>query len=625
MKDYNADSIEVLEGLDPVRKRPGMYTETNRPNHLAQEVIDNAVDEGMGGYANHVIVTLHSDGSLSVKDNGRGMPLDMHKKKRKPAYEVILTTLHSGGKFSGNSYGYSGGLHGVGVSVVNALSKHLELTIWRDQKTVKATFKNGKKKEEEAGSHHGEEQGTMLRFWPDESFFETSRFHRPSIQSLLKSKAVLCSGLRIDLIDEEVGSEESWCYENGLEDYFRERQAEAVDPLPATGWGIESKWETGECQTAFSFSSDGHSVMSDSFANLIPTPQGGTHVQAVKQGVAQAVRQVGETRSLLPKNVNLTQDDITYNLNLLVSIKVKEPQFAGQTKEKLSNREFISELASQTRDRTEQLLNQSPDIAEQIIQHAIDRALARTKASKKVARKKATSGLTLPGKLADCSQADAKTAELFLVEGDSAGGSAKQARDRTFQAILPLRGKIKNTWEDPTEEILDSQEISNIATSVGMDPNSEDMTGLRYNKVCILADADSDGLHIATLLCALFLKHFEPFVRKGHLYIAIPPLYRIDLGKKVFYAMDEREKNDILLKLTKQKGTPNVQRFKGLGEMNPDQLTETVMDPAHRNLVQIRVDDIDATNGHMSMLLEKKRANSRKAWLESTGDQADID
>lgn len=625
MSNYNADSIEVLEGLDPVRKRPGMYTETNRPNHLAQEVIDNAVDEGIGGYASHVIVILHSDGSLSVKDDGRGMPMDMHKKKRKPAYEVIMTTLHSGGKFSGDSYGYSGGLHGVGVSVVNALSKHLELSIWRDEKQLKATFKSGKKKEEDVQSYSGDLKGTMLRFWPDESFFETARFHRPSIQSLLKSKAVLCSGLRIDMIDEETGKEESWCYENGLEDYFMERQNEAFDPLPEKGWAIESKWETGECQTAFSFSGDGQSVMCDSFANLIPTPQGGTHVQSVKQGIAQAIRQVAESRSLIPKSLNLTQDDITNNLNLLVSIKVKEPQFAGQTKEKLSNREFTNELTSQTRDRTEQILNQYPEISEQIIQLAVDRALARTKASKKVARKKATSGLTLPGKLSDCTQADAKTAELFLVEGDSAGGSAKQARDRTFQAILPLRGKIRNTWEVPTEEIFQSQEVSNIATAVGMDPNSEDMTGLRYNKVCILADADSDGLHIATLLCALFVKHFEPFVRAGHLYISIPPLYRIDLGKQVFYAMNDREKNNILLKLTKQKGKPNVQRFKGLGEMNPDQLKETVMDPANRNLVQIRIDDMEASITHMGMLLEKKRSNQRKAWLEKTGDKADLE
>lgn len=622
---YTADSIEVLEGLDPVRKRPGMYTETNRPNHLAQEVIDNAVDEAMGGYADKVIVTLHSDGSLSVRDNGRGMPLDMHKKKRKPAYEVILTTLHSGGKFSGDSYGYSGGLHGVGVSVVNALSKQLDLKIWRDNAHVSATFKNGKKKEEEGRKYDGPEQGTFLQFWPDESFFESARFHKPSIQTLLKSKAVLCSGLTIDLIDEDADKTETWYYENGLDDYFRERQAEAFEPLPEEGWALDSKWEGGECQSVFSFSGDGQSVLSDSFANLIPTPQGGSHVQAVKNGISQAVRQVAEARSLVPRNLSLTQDDVTNGLNLLVSIKVKEPQFAGQTKEKLSNREFSNELITQTRDRTEQLLNQYSDIAEQIIQQAVDRALARTKASKKVVRKKATSGLSLPAKLADCTGSDTSKAELFIVEGDSAGGSAKQARDRKTQAIMPIRGKIRNTWEVPTEEIFESQEVSNIATAVGMDPNSDDMTGLRYNKVCILADADSDGLHIATLLCALFVKHFEPFVKAGHLYIAIPPLYRIDLGKQVFYAKDEEERKEILLKLSKQRGNPVVQRFKGLGEMNPDQLAETVMDPKNRNLVQITVDDAEGTKLHMNMLLEKKRSSSRRAWLESTGDQAEID
>lgn len=622
---YTADSIEVLEGLDPVRKRPGMYTETNRPNHLAQEVIDNAVDEAMGGYADKVTVTLHSDGSLSVRDNGRGMPLDMHKKKRKPAYEVIMTTLHSGGKFSGDSYGYSGGLHGVGVSVVNALSKQLDLKIWRDNSHVSATFRSGKKKEESGSSYNGQEQGTFLQFWPDESFFESARFHKPSIQSLLKSKAVLCSGLTMDLIDEDADKTDTWYYENGLDDYFRERQNEAFEPLPSEGWALESKWEGGECQSVFSFSGDGQSVLLDSFANLIPTPQGGSHVQAVKNGISQAVRQVAEARSLIPRNLSLTQDDVTNSLNLLVSIKVKEPQFAGQTKEKLSNREFANELITQTRDRTEQLLNQYSDIAEKIIQQAIDRALARTKASKTVVRKKATSGLSLPAKLADCTGSDTKKAELFIVEGDSAGGSAKQARDRKFQAIMPIRGKIRNTWEVPTEEIFESQEVSNIATAVGMDPNSEDMTGLRYNKVCVLADADSDGLHIATLLCALFVKHFEPFVRAGHLYIAIPPLYRIDLGKQVFYAKDEDERKEILLKLSKQRGNPVVQRFKGLGEMNPDQLAETVMDPKNRNLVQVTVDDIEGAKLHMNMLLEKKRSSSRRAWLESTGDQAEID
>lgn len=619
--DYNADSIEVLKGLDPVKVRPGMYTDTSRPNHLAQEVIDNSVDEALAGFASVISVTLHEDGSLSVKDDGRGMPIDEHKTEKRPAFEVALTHLHSGGKFNKDAYTFSGGLHGVGVSVVNALSTSVHLVIHRDGCRVNASFNEGVMEGHESASANPELHGTELRFHPDPQYFDTPRFHTNSLASLLKTKAVLCPGLMITLFNEATGEEQTWCYEEGMKDYFLEKLPQHALPEPETPWQFKSKWQGGECDLVLSFSESSGGQIAESFANLIPTPLGGTHLKGARQGCANAVRAVGEQLGLIPKNVTITQDDVASAINLVVSVKLEEPKFAGQTKEKLTNTEFVQEFSNQTRDHLEQLLNGSPQVAERVVEMAVNNALARTKAKKRVERKKVASGPMLPGKLTDCTNADFTKAELFLVEGDSAGGSAKQGRDRTFQAIMPLRGKILNTWEVDSADIFNSKEVEDIALAIGMDPGSTDLTGLRYNKVCILADADSDGLHIATLLGALFFKHFPALVTEGHLHIALPPLYRIDCGKEVHYAHNDAIKDQILARLETKRGTINVQRFKGLGEMNPDQLRETVMDPATRNLLQVAVDDVIDCTQHMDMLLNTKKADLRKDWIREHGDK----
>jgi topoisomerase-4 subunit B len=618
---YNADSIEVLKGLDPVKMRPGMYTETNRPNHLAQEVIDNSVDEAMAGHATEIIVKVYDDGSLGVRDNGRGMPIDKHKEEGIPAYEVILTQLHSGGKFSKDAYTFSGGLHGVGISVVNALSQRLILKVQRGGRQVVAAFEDGAKVQEKGTRVEKELHGTEIRFMPDPKYFDSPRFHVPSLANLLKTKAVLCSGLKITLIEEDSGTETVWQYDNGLPDYFREKLGDSEGNIPEDGWMIHCNWGTGECDVMLAFNETEDSKLSDSFANLIPTPQGGSHLKAARQGIAAAVRAVGEQRGLIPKNLSITLEDISGGLNLIVSLRIQEPKFVGQTKEKLSNNDFVQDMQNQLRDQLEQRLHKDPEKAELVVMIAVNRAMERSKAKKKVVRKKVTSGPMLPGKLADCLNPSVDNAEIFLVEGDSAGGSAKQARDRNFQAIMPLRGKILNTWEVDISDIFGSKEISDIAVAIGMDPGSEDLSGLRYNKVCVLADADSDGLHIAVLLCALFFKHFPALVTEGHLYIALPPLFRIDQGKTVHYAHGVKEKNAIVKKLEGKKGVINVQRFKGLGEMNPDQLRETVMEPKTRNLVKIGVEDTLESTLHMNMLLGKKNADARKQWLQDNGDK----
>lgn len=620
MTSYNASSIKVLKGLEAVKKRPGMYTETNRPNHLAQEVIDNSVDEAMGGHASEINVVLYDDGSLSVKDNGRGMPIDKHPEEGIPAYQVILTTLHSGGKFSEGAYTFSGGLHGVGISVVNALSKRLELTVARGKKRVLAVFENGDMTSSKGGRGDAEAYGTKIHFYPDPQYFDSSKFHLPSLMQLLKTKAILCPGLKITLDDQVSGEQKVWQFENGLPDYFVEKLEDA-DTIPEAGWLIHSKWKNGECDVMLGFSEESGGVLAESFANLIPTPQGGTHLKGARQGIADAIRAVGEQRGLVPKNLSLTVEDVASVVNLIVSIKLKEAQFAGQTKEKLSNTDFKAEFQAQLKDQLEQKLHQMPEISETIVNLVVAKAMERTKAKKKVARKKHTSGPMLPGKLADCINPGVDRAELYFVEGDSAGGSAKQARNRDYQAIMPLRGKILNTWEVDTADIFSSKEVSDIAVAIGMDPGSDDLTGLRYNKVCVLADADSDGLHIATLLCALFFRHFPALVTKGHLYIALPPLYRIDQGKEVHYAATEDDKAKILKKLEGKRGQINVQRFKGLGEMNPSQLKETVMAEETRNLIQIGVDDVADVTAHMNMLLGKKNADQRKEWLQEKGDR----
>ena len=624
---YDATSIEVLTGLDPVRKRPGMYTQTERPNHLAQEVIDNSVDEALAGFAKKIEVTLHRDGSLSVKDDGRGMPVDIHPEEGVPGVEVILSRLHAGGKFDDKNYQFSGGLHGVGVSVVNALSTRLEVTIRRDGGVHQIAFANGELVDPltRTGEVGKRNTGTELRFWPDGKFFDSVKFSLPRLKHLLRAKAVLCPGLTVVFIDESGEQSESWFYEDGLSDYL-DSALEGQEQLPEQPFTGSFQGENEGVDWAVCWLPRGGSGVVESYVNLIPTSQGGTHVNGLRSGLTDAIREFCEFHSLLPRGVKLAPDDVWENCSYILSAKLRDPQFSGQTKERLSSRECAPFIAGVSKDAFSLWLNQNTEVAQRIAEMAIARAQSRMKSAKKVVRKKITSGPALPGKLADCSAQDLARTELFLVEGDSAGGSAKQARDKDFQAILPLRGKILNTWEVSPGEVLASQEVHDISVALGVDPGSDDLSGLRYGKICVLADADSDGAHIATLLCALFLRHFKPLVEQGHIYIAMPPLYRIDVGKRVFYALDEAEKQGVLDRITAEKirGTPNVQRFKGLGEMNPMQLRETTMDPDTRRLVQLVVEPGDGAARMMDMLLAKKRAGDRRNWLETKGNLAEV-
>ena len=624
---YDATSIEVLTGLDPVRKRPGMYTQTERPNHLVQEVIDNSVDEALSGYASKIDVTLYRDGSLSVRDDGRGMPVDLHPEEGVPGVEVILSRLHAGGKFNTENYQFSGGLHGVGVSVVNALSTRLEVSIRRDGGQFFIAFENGELVEPltKTGEVGKRNSGTELRFWPDEKYFDSPKVSLSRLKHMLRAKAVLCPGLRVSFTDEAEGQSEEWFYEEGLGDYLGSALT-GLEQLPEQPFVGSFSGENEAVDWAVSWLPAGGASVVESYVNLIPTAQGGTHVNGLRTGLTEAIREFCEFQSLLPRGLKIAPDDVWEQCNYVLSAKLREPQFSGQTKERLSSRECAPFIAGVSKDAFSLWLNQHTDVAQRIAEMAINRAQSRMKAAKKVVRKKITSGPALPGKLADCTAQDLARTELFLVEGDSAGGSAKQARDKEFQAILPLRGKILNTWEVAPTEVLASQEVHDISVALGVDPGSDDLKGLRYGKICVLADADSDGAHIATLLCALFLRHFRPLVEGGHIYIAMPPLYRIDVGKRVFYALDEAEKKGTLDRIVAEKirGNPSVQRFKGLGEMNPMQLRETTMDPDTRRLVRLVLDAGDGTSKMLDMLLAKKRAPDRKAWLEKKGDLAEV-
>jgi topoisomerase-4 subunit B len=631
---YNADAIEVLTGLDPVRKRPGMYTDTSRPNHLAQEVIDNSVDEALAGHAKNITLVLQKDGFVEVTDDGRGMPVDLHPDEKVSGVELILTRLHAGGKFSNKNYKYSGGLHGVGVSVVNALSSQLEVIVRRDGVVYQMKFRDGEKVSEltPVGTAPKRMTGTTVRFLPDEKYFDSSKFSVPRLRHVLRAKAVLCSGLRVTFIDNSAGDDKSqteeWYYEDGLADYLTSstRGWITLPELPFIG-SMQGNDEAVEW--AVQWLPEGGEVTAESYVNLIPTALGGTHVNGLRTGLLDALREFCEFRNLLPRGLKLTPEDVWERCCYVLSAKIIDPQFSGQTKERLSSRQCAVFISGVVKDSLSLWLNQHTAEAELIAELCISNAQSRLKASKKVERKRVTSGPALPGKLADCSTQDVMAGELFLVEGDSAGGSAKQARDRETQAIMPLRGKILNTWEVDSSEILASQEVHDIAVALGVDPASDDISGLRYGKICILADADSDGLHIATLLCALFVRHFRPVVRAGHVYVAMPPLYRIDVGKEVYYALDEQDKNGILDRLVAEKksGKPNVQRFKGLGEMNPLQLRETTMNRDTRRLVQLTLDDVEHaadTDEMLDMLLSKKRAGDRKTWLEESGNLADL-
>lgn len=629
---YNANDITVLKDLEPVQLRPGMYTDTTRPNHLGQEVIDNSVDEALAGYATKIEVILYQDQSLEVIDNGRGMPVDIHPVEKISGIELILTKLHAGGKFSNKNYQFAGGLHGVGISVVNALSARVDVSVKRNGEIYHIAFADGKKIEEleVVGTCGRRTTGTTVRFWPNAKYFDSAKFSVSRLRHLLRAKAVLCPGLEIKFIDKVNQTEERWCYQDGLSDYLLEA-VDGVVTLPEQPFIGEFKSDTEAVNWALFWLPEGGNIIGESYVNLIPTPLGGTHVNGLRQGLLDAMREFCEFRNLLPRGVKLTADDIWERCAYILSLKMQEPQFAGQTKERLSSRQSAVFVSGIVKDSFSLWLNQNIQQAEQLAEMAIASAQRRLRSAKKVVRKKLVSGPALPGKLADCTQQDLSRTELFLVEGDSAGGSAKQARDREYQAILPLRGKILNTWEVAGDQVLGSQEIHDIAVALGIDPDTDDLSQLRYGKVCILADADSDGLHIATLLCALFLRHFPKLVEEGHVYVAMPPLYRIDLGKEVHYALDENEKEAILERLKSKKGKINVQRFKGLGEMNPLQLRETTMDPNTRRLVQLVYqpnqgsdDEADHTLEMLDMLLAKKRADDRKNWLQEKGDHAEL-
>ncbi len=627
-QSYTAQDIEVLSGLEPVRRRPGMYTDTSRPNHLAHEVIDNSVDEALAGHCSRIDVTVYKDGSLEVVDDGRGMPVDIHPKEKVSGVELILTRLHAGGKFSADSgYKFSGGLHGVGVSVVNALSKHLECWVRRGCKEYNITYKNGKvhTKHEDVVDVGSSNTGTTVRFWPDTTYFDSPDFAVPKLKHVLKAKAVLCPGLKVRFHHEKTGEKEEWFYTEGLAQYLRE-SLESGEFLPDEPFTGKVAGEQEGVDWAVVWRTDGGTRFEESYVNLIPTAQGGTHVNGFRLGLTEAVREFCEFRNLLPRGLKLAPEDVWDDTSYVLSMKMRDPQFAGQTKERLSSREPAAFVSGIVKDQFGLWLSQHPEQGERIAQLAIANAQTRLRASQKVARKRVVAGPALPGKLADCSSGDPKRAELFLVEGDSAGGSAKQARDREYQAVMPLRGKILNTWEVEPGEVLSSQEVHDITVAIGVDPGAADISNLRYDKVCILADADSDGLHIATLLCALFLRHFRPLVLAGHVYVAMPPLYRIDYGKSVEYALDDAERNGILERIRAEhpRAKPVVTRFKGLGEMNPLQLRETTMAPETRRLVQLTVEAQDQADQVMDMMLAKKRASDRREWLETKGNLASV-
>ena len=626
---YDAEAIEVLSGLDPVKKRPGMYTDTSNPNHLIQEVLDNSVDEALSGHCSNIKISILKDGNIKVSDNGRGMPVDIHPEHKVTGVELILCKLHAGAKFSGDDYNFSGGLHGVGVSVVNALSESLEVRVKRDSKEYEISFNNGDKASElkQVGDVGLRNTGTSITFKPNPVYFEDIEVQIKSLKHLLKAKAVLCPGLTIEFNNEKKSNDkEKWFYEDGLKSYLVE-SSEGSDLVLEESMVCSKSGDTQELEFAINWSpKPPKNKLDETYVNLIPTAQGGSHLNGFKSGLLDSIKEFCDYRNLLPKGLKINADDVINNAIFIVSSKLQNPQFAGQTKERLDSKDHMSFVASTTKDTFSIWLNTHTEEGERIAELAIISAQTRAKVSNIVERKKTFKGPALPGKLSDCNSQDLNETELFLVEGDSAGGSAKQARERSFQAIMPLRGKILNTWDLESAEIIKSQEIKNLSTAIGVLPGNSDLSSLRYGKICILADADSDGLHIATLLCALFLRHYKPLVQEGRIYISMPPLYRIDCGKDVLYALDDVQKEAIVKDFKSKKGKPkiNIQRFKGLGEMNPSQLRETVMDPSSRQLVQLSISSSDNANSMMDLLLSKKNASARKEWLEKKGSLAKI-
>ena len=622
-KNYDSESIEVLSGLDPVRKRPGMYTDTSSPNHLIQEVLDNSIDEALAGYCSKIKVSIHKDGVILVTDDGRGMPVDIHPEHKVSGVELIMCKLHAGAKFSGEDYNFSGGLHGVGVSVVNALSKSLSVEIKRDGQKFEMKFNGGEKKSDlkKIGDIGLRNTGTAISFVPDDQYFETIKIDKSSLKHLLKAKAVLCPGLTIEYFDEKKNEKISWNYENGLISYLSE-SSEDIELLLEESISCSKSGDDNALDFVLNWSTKpAKNLMNESYVNLIPTAQGGSHLNGFKTGLLESVKEFCEFRNLIPKGLKITADDVVQHSTFIISSKLTNPQFAGQTKERLDSKDHQAFVNSTTKDILSIWFNQHTEEGEKLAELAIASAQARVKETKVVDRKKTFQGPALPGKLSDCNSTDLSETELFFVEGDSAGGSAKQSRERKFQAIMPLRGKILNTWDLESAEIIKSAEIKDIATAIGVNPGSSDIESLRYGKICILADADSDGLHIATLLCALFLRHYKPLIQAGHIFVAMPPLFRIDCAKEVFYALDEDEKDSIVKNLKTKAGKPkiDIQRFKGLGEMNPSQLRETVMDPKTRRLVKLTITSSDNVNNMMDLLLSKKNAGARKEWLEKRG------
>ena len=620
---YDSKAIEVLSGLDPVKKRPGMYTDTSCPNHLIQEVLDNSVDEAISGHCTNIKIKIQKDGFINVSDDGRGMPVDIHPEHKLSGVELILCKLHAGAKFSGDEYNFSGGLHGVGVSVVNALSESLQVNIKRDSKEHEMRFSNGDKKNElkVVGDVGLRNTGTSIKFKPNPEYFESDKIKTNELKHLLKAKAVLCPGLTIDFHDESKKEKIKWFYEDGLKSYL-EDQSDGIDLILSESIVSSNSSKDQEMEFVINWTSKPYkNKLDETYVNLIPTAQGGSHLNGFKSGLLDALKEFCEYRSLLPKGLKINADDVINNAIFVVSSKMQNPQFAGQTKERLDSKDHMTFVSGSTKDILSIWFNKHTEEGEKIAELAIISAQARVKASSTVERKKTFKGPALPGKLSDCNSEDLNKTELFLVEGDSAGGSAKQARERSFQAIMPLRGKILNTWDLESSEIIKSQEIKNLSTAIGVLPGNADVSSLRYGKICILADADSDGLHIATLLCALFLRHFKPLVNDGRIFIAMPPLYRVDCGKEVLYALDELQKDKIVKDFKNKKGKPkiNIQRFKGLGEMNPSQLRETVMDPESRQLVRLSISPTDNANAMMDLLLSKKNAPARKEWLEKKG------
>ncbi|OIR19448.1 DNA topoisomerase 4 subunit B [mine drainage metagenome] len=651
MATYNEASFKVLRGLEPVRQRPGMYTNLESPNHIIAEVVDNACDEALAGFARNIYVTAHADGSISVKDDGRGIPVGIHKEEGRSVVEVAFTVLHSGGKFEkekDSAYKFAGGLHGVGVAVTNALSKKVEVTVYREGGQHELRFVDGvaEKPLAKVGTCPKNQTGTMVRAWPNPKYFDAPNVNLAQLELSLRSKAVLLPGVTITLNLEKTGETKSWNYPDGLRGYLAESLSEFELATPIllqekfTRKGDTTGFAEGEgASWALTWSAEGN-VVRESYVNLIPTPAGGTHEAGLRDGVFNAVKAFAEIHSLLPKGVKLVPEDVFSRASFVLSAKVLDPQFQGQTKEKLVSRDALRLVSSMIKDPLELWLNEHLEPAKKIVELAIQQAQARMRSAQKVEKKKGSSVAVLPGKLTDCSSSDSSRTELFLVEGDSAGGSAKQGRNKEFQAVLPLRGKVLNTFEVEKDRLFANNEIHDIAVAIGVDPHGPnedvDLSGLRYNAILIMADADVDGSHISTLLLTLFYRHFYKVVEAGKIYIAQPPLFRIDVpahGKKQahkIYALNEAELTSTQDKLRKEKyreGSWSISRFKGLGEMSPEQLWETTLNPDTRRALCVKADQASykATLGIFNMLMGKQEASTRRAWLEYHGNEVQAD